>query len=234
MTQELVSARAGSCTLYKLEDDLQAWVNSLEGEEQDSSRKEILDGIGKAVQQAREKRDGVVAFLRHCQSQEEFADAEIERIEARKALIARVRRELEAYLIQVIDEFAPPDRRGVKRLEGNVSSLRVQKKPDSVIVYDEQALPAAWKDVLLTMPAFVWEALLGRLPSEERTTFESRIKRKEFRADKRALAPGVEEGHRDSWRGSEFRGATAGDRVSWFCRRREGDETAAGRTTNGV
>ena len=52
----------------------------------------------------------------------------------------------------------------MKRLEGNVSSLRVQKKPDSVIVYDKQALPAAWKDVLLTMPAFVWEALLGRLP----------------------------------------------------------------------
>ena len=93
-----------------------------------------------------------------------------------------------------ISRFASPDRRGVKRLEGNVSSLRVQKKPDSVIVYDEQALPAAWKDVLLTMPAFVWEALLGRLDQEERTTFEGRIKRKEFRADKRALAPELKKG----------------------------------------
>ena len=147
----------------------------MEGEEQDASRQDILKAIGKAVQQVREKRDGVVAFLRHCQSQEEFADAEIERIEARKTFIARVRR-------------------GVKRLEGNVSSFRVQKKPDSVIVYDDQALPAAWKDVILTMPAYVWEALLGRLESSERSIFEGRIKRTEFRADKRALAPELKKG----------------------------------------
>ena len=194
MTQALVGARAGSCTLYQVEDDLQAWVNSLDGAEQESSRQEILQAIGQAVRLAREKRDAVAGFLRHCTDQEEFADAEIQRIEMRKAFIVRARRELEAHLIQVIDEYAPSDRRGVKRLEGNVSSLRVQKKPDSVTVYDDQALPAAWKDVILTMPAYVWEALLGRLESSERSIFEGRIKRTEFRADKRALAPELKKG----------------------------------------
>ena len=111
-----------------------------------------------------------------------------------RGFIGRARGELEAYLVQVVEEFAPPDRRGVKRLEGNLSSLRVQRNPDSVIVYDDQALPDAWKDVLLTMPAYVWEALLGRLGSEERATFEKGIKRKEFRADKRALAPELKKG----------------------------------------
>jgi hypothetical protein len=63
-----------------------------------------------------------------------------------------------------------------------------------VIVFDDQALPAAWKDVILTMPAYVWEALLGRLESSERSIFEGRIKRTEFRADKRALAPELKKG----------------------------------------
>jgi hypothetical protein len=194
MTQALVGARAGSCTLYQVEDDLQAWVNTLDGVDQESTRQEILQEIGQAVRLAREKRDAVAGFLRHCADQEEFADAEIQRIEIRKAFIVRVRRELEAHLIHIVDEYAAPDRRGVKRLEGNVSSLRIQKKPDSVTVYDDQALPAAWKDVILTMPAFVWEALLGRLDLEERATFEGRIKRTEYRADKRALAPELKKG----------------------------------------
>jgi len=211
MTQALVGARAGSCTLYQVEDDLQAWVNSLDGAEQESSRQEILQAIGQAVRLAREKRDAVAGFLRHCADQEEFADAEIQRIEMRKAFIVRARRELEAHLIQVVDEYAPADRRGVKRLEGNVSSFRVQKKPDSVIVYDDQALPAAWKDVILTMPAYVWEALLGRLESSERSIFEGRIKRDRVpgrQASTRALA---QEGRRDSGGGSELWGSSAGD-----------------------
>lgn len=36
MTQALVGARAGSCTLYQVEDDLQAWVNTLDGVDQES------------------------------------------------------------------------------------------------------------------------------------------------------------------------------------------------------
>ncbi len=178
---------------------------------EEAAQQQILVEIGRAVGQAREKRDAVVAFLRHCQDQEQFADGEILRLKERRAFIARARGELEAYLVQVVEEFAKPDRRGVKRLEGNLSSLRVQRNPDSVIVYDDEALPTAWKDVLLTMPAYVWEALLGRLESEERTTFERRIKRKEFRADKRALAPENEEGCRDSGGGSKLWGSSAGD-----------------------
>ena len=95
MTQELISAPTNSCTLYALEDNLQAWANSLDATDQESSRQEILHEVGHAVQQVREKRDAVVAFLRHCQNQEAFAAAEIERIEQRKSAISRVRKELE-------------------------------------------------------------------------------------------------------------------------------------------
>ena len=114
-----------------------------------------------ALRQTKEKRDTVVAFLRHCELQQKFADAEIERIEKRKALIATVEEQLESYVIQLIEQFAPPDRKGVQRLEGNISSMRIQKNPDSVLVTDLNAIPPAYKHVTLTMPAYVWEALLS-------------------------------------------------------------------------
>jgi len=55
------------------------------------------------VRRVKEKRDAVVAFLRHCESQQEFADAEIERIQKRRAFIARAQEELESCLIPVVE-----------------------------------------------------------------------------------------------------------------------------------
>src|SRR5258707_3852034 len=155
MATQLVP-RPQNCTLYELEDTLQAWVNTIAMAEEPAAREAILDEIGQALKKTKEKRDAVVAFLRHCEHQQQFAEAEIERIQNRKELIRRVRAELECYLVQVIDQFAAPDRRRIKRLEGNFSSMRVQKSPDSVTITDERALPAQWKDVVLTMAAHVW------------------------------------------------------------------------------
>ncbi len=78
----------------------------------------------------------------------------MERIERRKEFIGRVQEELERYVVQVIEQFATPDRRGIKRLEGNVSTLRIQKNADSVLITDAVAIPLAQKDVMLTMPAY--------------------------------------------------------------------------------
>ena len=186
--------RPNSCTLYELEDTLQAWVNTVAMAEEPATRDAILAEIGQALKKTKEKRDAVVGFLRHCEQQQKFADAEIERIEKRKGLIARVRGELECYLVQVIDQFAAPDRRGIKRMEGNFSSMRIQKNPDSVAITDEQALPVAWKDVVLTMPAYAWEALLQRLDLEERAVFERQVKKREFKPDKRAIAGELKNG----------------------------------------
>ena len=163
-------------------------------------RQLILDEIGQAIQKTKEKRDRVVAFLRHCEHQQKFADAEIERIHKRKEVIARVREELECYLVQVIDQFARPDQRGIKRLEGNLSSMRIQKNPDSVLVTDEHLLPVAWKDIVLTMPAHVWEALLQRLATDERALFVRKVKKSEFKPDKKAIANELK-------RGTEISGA---------------------------
>jgi hypothetical protein len=75
-------------------------------------------------------------------------------------------------------------------LEGNFSSLRIQKNPDSVLITDAAAIPLAFKQVILAMPAYIWEALLQTLGLEERKTWEACVDKLEFKPDKKAI--GVE------------------------------------------
>lgn len=194
MATELVATPKTSVTLYEIEDDLAALANTVDVVGGEEIKQILLEQIGCALWLAKEKRDAVAAFLRHCEAQQKFADQEIERIRDRRDRIARIQAQLEQYLICVIDRFAAPDRRGVKRLEGNCSSMRIQKNPDSIVITDDNALPPAFKDVVLTMPAEVWEALLGRLEKEERANFEARVKKTEIKADKRVLASELKNG----------------------------------------
>jgi hypothetical protein len=194
MSTELIPVPKPALTLYEVEDNLEALANTIELVEEVEAKELILDEIGRALRQAKDKRDAIVAFLRHCEVQQQFADQEIERIKNRRDRIAKLQAELEQYVIRVIDQLVVPDRRGVKRLEGNFSSLRIQKNPDSVVVTDEKAIPLAWKDVVLTMPAHVWEALLERLGKEDRPVFEAQVKKCEFKPDKRALAGELKKG----------------------------------------
>ena len=194
MATELTPAPASTCTLYELEDNLEAFANTIDLAEDEPTRRLILDEIGQALRRAKEKRDGIAAFLRHCETQQRFADLEIERIQKKKVRIAQVQAELERYVVQVVEQFAVPDRRGVKRLEGNLSSLRIQKNPDSVLITDLDAVPLAFKQAVLVMPAHVWEALFQRLSLEDRKVFEPRVEKLEFKPDKKAIAAELKNG----------------------------------------
>jgi hypothetical protein len=191
MRTAIANTGTTNCTLYEIEDTLQALVNLVEDAH---DRQLIFDKIGEELRRTKEKRDRVVAFLRHCEQQQKFADAEIERIEKRKAFIARVQEELELYVVQVIDQFAPADRRGIKRLEGNVSSMRIQKNPDSVLITDIDSIPLMLKQTVLTMPAYVWEAILQRIGFEDRKVFDAKVERREFRPDKKAIGAELKKG----------------------------------------
>jgi len=183
-----------SCTLYELEDSLQALVNSFAWAEDPSARESILEEIVQALRKTKEKRDAVVAFLRHCEMQLAFADAEIKRIQKRKASIARLQEELESTVVRMIEKYAVRDRRGVQRLDGNFSSLRIQKNPDSVLITDAGAIPLAFQQAIICMPAHDWEALLQRLGLEERKTWEARVHKVEFKPDKKAIGAELKHG----------------------------------------
>ena len=196
MPAEVMCVPARSCTIYDVESQLAALVNSFDplADEGDESSEAILAAIGEAVRTALDKRDRTVAFLRHCADQQRFADQEIERIEQRKRHIARVQTALESYLVRIIEEFAEPDRKGVRRLDGQVSSMRIQKNPDSVLIIDPAMVPASLKDAVITLPAYVWEALLQCLSLEERRTIEPLVKKLEFRPDKKAIGAELKAG----------------------------------------
>lgn len=72
--------------------------------------------------------------------------------------------------------------------------MRLQKNPDVVMVTDIGAVPVAYKDAVLTLPAYVWETLLNCVTREERKQFEQLVKRVEYRADKRQLAKELKAG----------------------------------------
>lgn len=195
MAAALINTPAVNCTLYELEDHLQALVNSIDIDEQLSVRQSILDEIGEALRRTKEKRDAVVAFLRHCESQQKFADAEIQRIEKRKAFISRVRNEIECYLVQVVEQYGPRDRRGTQRLEGNFSSLRIQRNPESVLISDVEAIPDKFKQVVITMPGDAWHALLQSLDGEARKRIESPVEKEEWKPDKKAIGAELKRGN---------------------------------------
>jgi hypothetical protein len=75
-----------------------------------------------------------------------------------------------------------------------VSTLRIQKNADSVLVTDAVAIPLAQKDVVLTMQAYVWEALLQIVGAKDRKEFESHVERLEYKPDKRAIAADLKSG----------------------------------------
>jgi hypothetical protein len=136
----------------------------------------------------------LVGFLRHCELQQQFADEEIARIQKRKGFIARVQEELERHVVKLIDQFETPDRRGVKRFDGNCSSMRIQKNPVAVVVADPTLVPPPFKAAVVTMPAYAWEALLECLDLEARKEFERLVQKLEFKPDKRAIGAELKNG----------------------------------------
>jgi hypothetical protein len=62
------------------------------------------------------------------------------------------------------------------------------------LITDLDAIPLAYKHVTVTMPAYVWEALLVRVGAEDRRVFESRVEKVEARPDKKAIAAELKNG----------------------------------------
>ena len=57
-----------------------------------------------------------------------------------------------------------------------------------MLITDVNAIPLSHKDVILTMPAYVWEGLLQLMGETDRKEFESRGEELEFKPDKKAIA----------------------------------------------
>src|SRR5580693_5286788 len=62
MATALIANETAGCTLYEPEDNLQAFVNSIDLVQEPAIREFILEKIGQEVRRVKEKRDAVVRW----------------------------------------------------------------------------------------------------------------------------------------------------------------------------
>jgi len=108
--------------------------------------------------------------------------------------MAHVRSELEWYLTQIIERFAEPDRRAIRRLEGNFSSMRIQKNPDSVQIIRRPGTPDGMEGYRNNHACLFPGTLFKWLDLEYRAVFEQEVKKAECKPDKKSIGCEVEKG----------------------------------------
>ena len=72
--------------------------------------------------------------------------------------------------------------------------MRIQRNPPSVAISDPDAIPLRLKDVVLTMPAYVWEGLLQCLPVEDRPAILEQVSSVAVKPDNKAISDELKAG----------------------------------------
>ena len=134
---------SSTATLYEIEYELLYLLDSLEGlpAEDEASRAEIEEAITRAVWAEIKKVDGICHMLAHFESQAQLAAEESRRLQARRKVFERAGERLEQYVRRAM-ELA-----GVKKLEGQTTTLSLRTAPASVLITDFDAVPAEYKEV---------------------------------------------------------------------------------------
>jgi uncharacterized protein YerC len=182
-----------SLTLYAIEENLAALMESEGCIEDEQTRLAWLDDLAKANEVAIEKRDSVIRFLRHLDLQEQNIDAEITRLQTLKASYESGRQRVEKYVIGILESLPEP-KKGKRKLEGSVGVLSLAKNPDKVQIAEDAVIPYAYQDATVVMSASEWNYLnevlelhAEPLPTLKKTTMSPR------RAEiKKALEAGEE------------------------------------------
>jgi len=147
-------------TLYELEADLTALLDTEEMVEDPQARLQILQEIADKSEQAVTKRDNLIRFIQHAKAQIGFAKAEEDRLATwRKGLDSKLS-EIEDYVCSVIEEHGTQPKRGTKRLDGTIGVLSIAKKPDTVDVEQPEQIPYEYLDVTLKTTGPEFEEML--------------------------------------------------------------------------
>lgn len=175
-------------TLYNLEEQLVALLDTQEMVEDEQQQIAILEQIAEASQEAIAKRDGVVRMFRHLELQQTGIDAEIKRLQALKANYTHAEERLEKYVIRILDELVLAPKKGAKKLEGSIGVLSLKQNPPAVEITDERLVPTKFREVTVTMDAQDWLSIPDELTLRARKT-EYRTKKADV---KEALKAGEE------------------------------------------
>ena len=96
---------------------------------------QLSHALIQAIAGTRQKTDRVCAVLAAYEAGEAAARAECDRLDARAKYFARQRERLEDYILAVLSAS------GLKRLDGDTSSVSARLNPPKLIVDDEASIP---------------------------------------------------------------------------------------------
>ena len=153
--------------LYDLEEHLAALADSAELVSPDQEAEYLAD-FERTLLATREKRDRVGEFLAACEGQAALAQREIERLQKRTALYQASVERLEGYLTSILHVKGKDAKGKWQKLEGHTHTFSLKNMPPSVAIQDEEAVPAAYKTISITLPAQLWEDLCDSLDLEVR------------------------------------------------------------------
>lgn len=167
-------------TLYELEDDLMAMLESMDTVTPDQEQ-EFLADFGRALQTAKDKRDSVARYMAHCESQIELAKAEIERLRERKLAFECSLDRIKSYVVYTMESL------GTKKLEGSCVTLSLRKCPAAVEVLDEGKVPVEFKTATFSLPGPLVDKVLDALAIDDPV-------RLAWNLDKRAIKAALDAG----------------------------------------
>ena len=131
-------------SLVDIQDHLECLFESLEGLEDESLRAECEEDIYRFIEAEVRKVDNISGYLAHCEAQQDFASAEMKRLQDRKRSWERKQERLEQYIQRVMEAS------GKSKLEGRTSTLSLKACPASVEVLDQKLVPQQYVRVTVT------------------------------------------------------------------------------------
>ena len=137
MSTALIPVKAPS--LYALEDDLLALIDTGEGGIPEELRAEYEAELTRALCATRAKRDRVGEFIRHLDSQAAFAKAESERLAGRSKDFLVMKERVCGWVKRTMELT------GQKKLEGDTTTFTLRQKPPHVEITAEVLIPLDYK-----------------------------------------------------------------------------------------
>jgi hypothetical protein len=152
-------------SLYEIESDLMALVESAETVSELQREAYALE-LQAALANSIAKRQRVGEFLAHCEAQEEFCAAEIDRLTALRHRYSKARERVQGMVVAIILERGQDERGKWPVLEGNTVTLGIASTPPAVRIEEGAEIPAALQTVTVKMPADNWDRIVAALPDE--------------------------------------------------------------------
>jgi len=166
---------AAARPLYDLESHLACLLDVDEQLPEDLEREYELE-LQATLAAVVEKRDRVGQFRQHLKAQVALAHEEKMRLDAREAFYQRALDRMDSYITRIIETLGYDAKGKRKKLEGKTLTIGLHGCDKSTLITDEQAVPAKYKRVTVTLPAETWEELCDSVSFELRDKLLDEVK----------------------------------------------------------